>query len=138
MFWFNLERKVVVLAIDVSGFVVVVVVNGHQMGRRASCLVVIRQMVRSMCIRPHEPQDTYSNHVRYRLYVTGCTLQAVRYRLYVTAVRYSCTLQAAHCRLCVTAVRYSCTLQLYVTAVCYSCTLQLYVTAVHLQLYVTA
>ena len=100
------------LAIDVSGFVVVVVVNGHQMGRRASCLVVIRQVVRSMCIRPHEPQDTYSNHVRYRLYVTGCTLQAVRYRLYVTAVRYNCTLQ-----LYVTAVRYSCTLQLYVTAV---------------------
>ena len=112
LFWFNFERKVVVLAIDVSGFVVVVVVNGHQMGRRASCLVVIRQVVRSMCIRPHEPQDTYSNHVRYRLYVTGCTLQAVRYRLYVTG----CTLQ-----LYVTTVRYSCTLQLYVTAVRYSC-----------------
>ena len=96
---------VVVLAVDVSGFVVVVVVNGHQMDRRASCLVVIRQVVRSMCIRPHEPQDTYSNHVHY-----SCTLQ-----LYVTAVFYSCTLQ----------LRYNCTLQLYVTAVRYSCTLQL-------------
>ena len=85
------------LAVDVSGFVVVVEVNGHQMGRRASCLVVIRQVIRSMCIRPHEPQDTYSNHVHY-----SCTLQ-----LYVSAVRYSCPLQ-----LYITVVRYSCTLQL--------------------------
>ena len=71
------------LAVDVSGFVVVVVVNGHQMGRRASCLVVIRHVVRSMCIRPHEPQDTYSNHVHY-----SCTFQ-----MYFTAFRYSCPLQ---------------------------------------------
>ena len=71
------------LAVDVSGFVVVVVVNGHQMGRRASCLVVIRHVVRSMCIRPHEPQDTYSNHVHY-----SCTLQ-----LYVSDVLYSFPLQ---------------------------------------------
>ena len=128
------------LAVDVSVFVVVVVVNGHRMGRRASCLVVIRQLVRSMCIRPHEHQDTYINHVRYI-----CTLQlhvtVLRYsstlQLYVADARYRCTLQ-----LYVTAVRYSCTLQLYVTAVRYSCTLHMYVTDVRyrctLQLYVTA
>ena len=90
------------LAVDVSGFVVVVVINGHQLSRRASDSSGGKVDVYS--------STRASGHIQQ-----SCALQ-----LYVTVVRYSCTLQ-----LYVTAVRHKCTLQLYVTAVRYSGTLQL-------------